>query len=169
MSLELIYDSEDGISPHWIYQQEVESMHAAGLTVVLKPSKDAKTLLRRGLIVDEEDFPDDPRYVQNSQTYASYGRIDRWYPLIADLTIRTFFCDSLEENVAEAVKELGWTRAFVKNSFKSLVEEDPLESVWPDVPLNQCSSSFRKTLGKGPTLSGNTCRRNISNWSAGTG
>jgi hypothetical protein len=150
MSFELIYDSEDDIIPHWLYQQEVETMRAAGLTVVLKPSKEAKTLLRRGLIIDEEDFPADPRYLQNGRTYSNYSRIDRWYPLIADLTIQTIFCGHLNENAAAAVKELGWTRTFVKNSLKSLVEQDPLESVWPDVAFESMLEQFSRNPRKGP-------------------
>jgi len=150
MSFELIYDSEDGISPHWLYQQEVETMRAAGLTVALKPSEKATTLLRRGLIIDEEDFPHDPRYLQDGQTYANYGRIDRWYPLIADLTIPTVFCDYLDARAAAAARELGWARAFVKNSYKSLVEENPLESVWPDVSFESMLEQFSKNPRKGP-------------------
>lgn len=150
MAFELIYDSEDGLSPHWLYQQEAESMRAAGLTVVLKPSEEAKTLLRRGLIIEEEDFPEDPRYLQDGRTYANYGRIDRWYPMIADLTIRTVFSDVLDEDVTAAVKELGWSRTFVKNSVKSLVEEDPLESVWPDVSFQSMLEQFSRNPRKGP-------------------
>jgi hypothetical protein len=150
MSFELIYDSEDGIIPHWLYQQEVEAMRAAGLTVALQPSEKAKTLLRRGLIIDEEKCPDDPRYLQDGRTYTNYGQIDRWYPLIADLTIHTVFCDHLDEQAAAAVKELGWERTFVKNSVKSLVGEDPLESVWPDVSFKSMLEQFSRNPRKGP-------------------
>lgn len=150
MSFELIYDSEDGIIPHWLYQQEVESMRAAGLTVAVQPSEKAKTLLRRGLIIDEEDCPKDPRYLQDGRTYTNYGRIDRWYPLIADLTIDTVLRNDLDENAAATVKELGWTRTFVKNSVKSLVQEDPLESVWPDVSFESMLEQFSRNPRKGP-------------------
>lgn len=150
MSFELIYDSEDGIIPHWLYQQEVETMRAAGLTVTLKPSEEATTLLRRGLIIDEEDFPDDSRYLQDGRTYANHSRIDRWYPLIADLTVPTVFCDYLDDRAAAVVGELGWSRAFVKNSVKSLVEENPLESVWPDVSFELMLEDFSINPRKGP-------------------
>jgi hypothetical protein len=150
MSFELIYDSEDGIIPHWLYQQEVETMRTAGLTVALQPSEQAKTLLRRGLVIDEENFPDDPRYLQDGRTYTNYGRIDRWYPLIADLTIQTIFCERLDENAIAAVNVQGWTRTFVKNSFKSLVGESPLESVWPDVSFESMIEQFSRNPRKGP-------------------
>jgi hypothetical protein len=149
MPFELIYDSEDGIFPHWLYQQEVETMRAAGLTVALKPSEEATTLLRRGLIIGEEDFPDDPRYLQDGRTYANHGRIDRWYPLIADLTMPTVFCDHLDERAAAVAGELGWSRTFVKNSLKSLVGENPLESVWPDVSFESMLEQFSVNPRKG--------------------
>lgn len=150
MPFELIYDSEDGIFPHWLYQQEVETMREAGLTVALKPSTEATTLLRRGLIIDEEDFPADPRYLQDGRTYANHGRIDRWYPLIADLTMPTVFCDHLDERAAAVVGELGWSRTFVKNSLKSLVRENALESVWPDVSIESMREQFSANPRKGP-------------------
>jgi hypothetical protein len=150
MSFELIYDSEDEKSPHWIYQQEVDSMRAVGMTCALKPSPEARILLRRGLIVEEEDFPTDPRYLQNGRTYANYGRIDRWYPVIADLTIPTVFCDQLDECASVKVNGLGWQRAFVKNSVKSLVIEDPLESVWPDVSFESMLQQFSINPKRGP-------------------
>ena len=77
-------------------------MRAAGLTVVLSPSKGSKTLLRRGRIIDEEDFPTDPRYLQDGRTYSNYNRIDRWYPRIADLTIPTVFSDCLDAGAASS-------------------------------------------------------------------
>lgn len=150
MSFELIYDSEDGITPYWLYQQEVETMRETGLTIALQPSEGATKLLRRGRIIDEDEFPKDPRYLQNGRTYANYGRTDHWYPQIADLTIQTIFCDHLDENAIAALKALGWTRTFVKNSCKSLVREDPLESVWPDVPFEVMQEKFSLNPRKGP-------------------
>ena len=149
-AFELIYESEDSVTPHWIYQQEVESMRAAGLAVALSPSKGSKTLLRRGLIIEEEDFPTDPRYLQDGRTYSNYNRIDRWYSRIADLTIPTVFSDFLDAGAAALVEELGWSRTFVKNSVKSLVEDDPLDSVWPDVCFERMLKNFSKNPRQGP-------------------
>jgi len=150
MSFELIYYSEDGELPHWLYQQEVESMRAAGLTVAVKPSAEAETLLRRCLIIDEADFPEDARYLQNGSTYSNYSRTDRWYPLIADLTIPTVFADQLDATAIAMIESLGWSRAFVKNAVKSLVEENPLESVWPDVSFESMREAFSLNPRKGP-------------------
>jgi hypothetical protein len=150
MSFELIYASEDDTSPHWLYQQELNSMRRAGLTVGIQPSAEATKLLRRCLIIDEDDYPKDNRYLQDAITYSNYARIDRWYPLIADLTIPTVFSDNLDESAVNAVHEQGWNRTFVKNSIKSLVEENPLESVWPDVSFECMLRKFNLNPRIGP-------------------
>lgn len=150
MSLELIYQSEAHGEIHWLFQNEAETMRNAGLTVRTHPSESATQLLRRSLIVDEEDYPSDPRYLQNARCYADHCRIDRWYPAIADLTIPTMFCTTLGNEAIALLKERGWTRCFVKNSVKSLVEDCPLESVWPDVGFDHMLEKFAMNPRKGP-------------------
>jgi hypothetical protein len=150
MSFEIIYQSESPGEIHWLYQNEAETMRQAGLAVRTEPSAAATRLLRRGLIVDEEDFPNDPRYIQNARCYADHCRIDRWYPAIADLTIPTVFCATLGNEAIALLKERGWTRSFVKNSVKSLVEECPLESVWPDVSFDLMQDKFEVNPRTGP-------------------
>ena len=125
-------------------------MREEGLAVRLMPSAKATRLLRRGLIMDQENYPSDPRYLQDYQTYMNHTHIDRWYPLIADLTIPTLFSDNLDDRAAALVKERNWSRTFVKNSVKSLVGEDPLESVWPDVSFESMLEQFSINPRKGP-------------------
>jgi hypothetical protein len=149
MFFEIIYHKEEG-DIHWLYQNEAETMRSVGLTVRTKPSVFATRLLRRGLIVDEEDFPIDDRYVQNGRIYANHTRIDRWYPLISDLTIPTVFCQDLGEEAVTAVQRQRWPRCFVKNAVKSLVDEDPLESVWPNVSFDEMKEKFAINPRKGP-------------------
>jgi hypothetical protein len=160
MSFELIYYSESKDEVFWLFQQEVEVMRAAGLTVNLEPSASATRLLRRCPIVDEENFPNDPRYIQDGRTYANLTRIDRWYPLIADLTIPTFFSTQLGDGEAAAAGERGWSRCFIKNSVKSLVQEDPLESVWPDVAFDVMLEKFSVNPRTGPY----TLRQYVPPW-----
>lgn len=150
MSFELIYQSEAHGEIHWLYQNEAETMRDAGLTVRTEPSESATRLLRRCLIVDEEGYPPDPRYIQNARCYSDHCRIDRWYSAIADLTIPTMFCTKLGNEEAALIKERGWSRCFVKNSVKSLVEESPLESVWPDVSFEHMLEKFAMNPRKGP-------------------
>jgi hypothetical protein len=150
MAFELIYYSEKNGAIHWFYQQEAEIMRKAGLTVRTEPTDAATCLLRRCLIVDEEDFPQDPRYIQDAKTYANLTRTDRWYPLITDLTIPTFFCNQLDSQAVALTKERGWSRCFVKNAVKSLVEQNPLDSVWPDVSFVTMEKEFAIKPRKGP-------------------
>jgi hypothetical protein len=150
MSFELIYYSEAKDEVYWLYQQEIEAMRAAGLISNLEPSESATRLLRRCLIVDEENFPSDPRYIQNGRTYTNLTRIDRWYPLIEDLTIPTFFSTQLGDDEAAAARARGWSRCFIKNSVKSLVGEDPLESTWPDVAFDVMLEQFSTNPRPGP-------------------
>lgn len=148
--LELIYHSDEDGDIYWLYRNEAESMRAAGLRVRLKPSRSATRLLHRGPLVDEEDFSQDARYVQNGRTYANHCRIDRWYPLIESLTIPTVFCEQLGDAALEKIRARGWSRCFIKNAVKSLVEEDPLESVWPDVSFETMVEKFSQNPRKGP-------------------
>jgi hypothetical protein len=149
MSLELIYDSTHLESEPTLYQQEYDSMTKAGVTVKLTPSDEATSLLRRGFIVDESEYPNDPRYIQNAKTYISYCRIDHWYDRIVDLTIPTIFIENLDKAAAIEIKRMGWTRAFIKDGVKSLMREDPLDSVWPDVSFESMLEQFSRNPRKG--------------------
>jgi hypothetical protein len=149
-ALEIIYCSDEDGDIYWPYRNEAEAMRAAGLSVRTEPSGFATRLVRRGPIVEEEDFPRDARYVQSGQTYANYSRIDRWFPLIEPLTIPTVFCEQLGEQAVEMIRARGWSRCFIKDAVKSLVEEDPLESVWPDIPMQTLREKFAMNPRKGP-------------------
>lgn len=150
MSFEIIYETDEDQEIYWLFRNEAQTMREAGMRVSTEPSESATKLLRRCLIIDGENYPDDPRYLQNGKIYASYNLIDLWYPLIQDLTIETLFCEELGNGAAKAVKAHGWSRAFVKNAVKSLVEEDPLESVWPDVSFDVMREKFAMNPRKGP-------------------
>jgi len=142
MAFELIYqDDEDG-RIFWLHRNEAKTMRAAGLTVRTKPSRTATTLLRRGPIMDEATCPKDPRYLQSPQIYSNYCCVHRWYEAIADLTIPTVFVNELGAEATKALEARGWKRAFVKNCIKSLVKENPLESVYPDVSFEELERGF---------------------------
>ena len=149
MPFEIIYQIDEEGDIFWLFRNEAETMRAAGMSVRTEPSDSATKLLRRCCIIEEEDYPRDPRYLQNGKIYACYNRIDLWYPLVQDLTIETLFCKELGNGAAEVVKAHGWSRAFVKNAVKSLVEEDPLESVWPDVSFDVMREKFAVNPRKG--------------------
>jgi len=150
MEFEIIYEQDEEGEIYWLYRNEAETMRAAGLKVRTQPSATATRLLRRGMIVDESNFPADPRYLQQAKTYANHNRIDRWYPLIEDLTIPTFFSEHLDGVAISQMRARGWSRCFIKNSVKSLVEEDPLDSVWPDVSFPVMLEGFSINPRVGP-------------------
>lgn len=150
MSFELIYEEDNEGQVFWLLRNEFKTMQEIGLCARTKPSSTATRLLRRGRIVDEENFPKDPRYVQNSQIYGNCCYINRWYPVIEDLTIPTVFCNQLGPEAILLAKQRNWNRVFIKNSVKSLVEENPLDSVWPDVPLEILVQKFSQNPRKGP-------------------
>ncbi len=149
MSFEIIYHANT-MPPHWLYRKEAPYMRRAGLTVRITPSNRATKLLIRSLIMNEGDYPKDPRYVQNGTIYTNLTRIDRWYSLIKDLTIETVFCENLEHQAEECIQKKGWSRCFVKNSIKSLVAEDPLESCWPNCTFKKLAVEFEKLQTNGP-------------------
>ncbi|MFN5962252.1 MAG: hypothetical protein ACK5CW_12295 [Verrucomicrobiota bacterium] len=151
MSFEIIYQSGDDGKVHWLYEREWEVMRESGLAVALEPSSSARSLLRRGLIMwEEEDYPSDPRYLQGAEAYRNFLRIDRWYPIIEPLTIPTVFCAELGASAERLIREQGWRRAFIKDRAKSLVEEDPLESTWPDVSFASMVGKFAQWGQRGP-------------------
>jgi len=150
MSFEIIYPAEDSGEIYWLFQSEAETMRAAGMVVRTVPSEAATRLLRRSLICDEEDFPSDLRYIQNGRCYANLTRIDRWYPVIENLTIPTMFCDTLGYEAVDLLQRRGWTRCFVKNAVKSLAEDCPLESVWPVVGFDVMREKFAMNPRIGP-------------------
>jgi hypothetical protein len=149
-NFEIIYLSNEGGDIDLLYQKEAAAMRAVGLLTRIEPSPSATHLLRRGLILDEDDCPKDSRYLQSARTYADYCRIDRWYPLIEPLTIPTVFCDHLGDSAIELIRARRWSRCFIKSSVKSLVENDPLESVWPNISLETLRDKFSQNSQTGP-------------------
>ena len=96
-----------------------------------------------------DEYPTDPRYIQSYDIYSKHTLTEHWYPLIQDLTIPTLFCGELNANAEKLIKDAGWTRAFIKDAIKSLVEEDPLDSVWPDVSFAKMRNEFSINPFKG--------------------
>ena len=146
---QIVYQEDDEGKIHWLYRNEAETMRKQGLNVGTRPSPTAGKLLRRCLIPNENDYPSDVRYIQSYSDYENHALTERWYYAIQDLTIPTLFCEDLNENTKKLIKDAGWTRAFVKNTIKSLVEEDPLDSVWPDVSFADMRRKFAENPRKG--------------------
>lgn len=150
MSFQLIYEEDEEGKIFSPFRNDADAMRAVGICVGTRPSAEASTLLRRGSVIDEKEFPIDPRYLQNGRIYGCYAYIHRWYSRIENLTIPTIFCDDLGPVSIAAIQARGWDRAFVKDAVKSLVEDDPLESVWPDVSFEVMRQKFSTTKRGGP-------------------
>jgi hypothetical protein len=145
---QIVYEAEDE-NIYWLFQREAEMMDKAGVSVCIEPSPSSTDLLLRSRIVAPADFPEDARYIQSREVYYDHLTIARWYPLIKDLTIPTIFCEELNEEASEAIFKEGWEKAFVKNGHKSIVEDSPLDSVWPDVSFESMLKKFSEHAFQG--------------------
>ena len=146
MSFQIVYQSEenDPNALHWLFHAEARSMEAAGIAVGTAPSAMAKRLLYRGTIIKEGCYPDDSRYIHDEKIYFNYLYRPRWYPVIEDLTIPTFFVDDLDDTTIRQIKNRGWEKVFIKDHAKSCYDDDPQKPVWPITDLKEIKTSIRE-------------------------
>ena len=122
---------------------DVEALRNAGFAVGETPLPEATTLIYHGEpIWSEEDYPQDPRYINTWEKCITMRRLSKYYPIIADLCIPTFFAKELNEEVETEIHRRGWQKAFIKNDIKSLEAIEIGASVWPDMPFNTMVQRF---------------------------
>lgn len=130
------------VNPRFI--EEVLAMERLGLSVGIEPDEQAEGLIYRGTMMwKETDYPNDSRYIQSWKEYISTSLLSVYYPLIKDISIPTFFADTLDNNTIEQIKQHQWNRVFVKNDIKSLWFIDDYASVWPDRSLEYMKEKFQ--------------------------
>ncbi|MBR3092816.1 MAG: hypothetical protein IKG99_07310 [Bacteroidaceae bacterium] len=155
MNLQIIYQSEcfEPSTPdfHNGWLNEMDAMRKCGISVSDTPHPEAEQLLYRSYMISEEkDFPTDPRYISRWQDYHATNDMSVYLPLIQDLTIPSFVTYELNRNTVATIKSLGWKRAFVRSSVKSLkymfpeshTEEDL--PVWPDVSIERLAEAYKE-------------------------
>ena len=129
---------------HCMFKDEANALLELGIMTDTKPLKEAKQLLYRGEFLTKENYPTDSRFINNFETYSNCLLIDRWYPIIKDLTIETFLSYDLNSETEKTIIEKGWTKAFVKNAVKSLTFISHEKSIWPSSSFSEMKSLFLK-------------------------
>lgn len=153
MRLQIIYQ-KDCFEPStpifyngWL--DEMAAMRALGISVSDTPAAEAERLLYRSYMISNEgDFPNDSRYISRWVDYCATIDMSVYLPLIEDLTIPSFVTEELNEHTVARILRLGWKRAFVRSSQKSLkymfpesktIEELP---VWPEVSMERLAEAY---------------------------
>lgn len=155
MKLQIIYQTAcfEPSTPDFYngWLDEIAAMRRSGLNVSTTPNPEAERLLYRSFIIsDKAEFPTDPRYISRWKDYYSTSDMSVYLPLIKDLTIPSFIVQELNKKTTEKIEALGWTRAFVRSSMKSLkymfpeshTEEDL--PIWPEVSMERLAEAYRE-------------------------
>ena len=144
---QFIYPSDSNGNIAEYFRSEVEAMRQIGLSVKTKPTDDASRLILRGFrLKQQEEYPNDKRYIQGWDEYMNTSRLSLYFNLIEDFSIPTFFTNKLGQSVADEIKKRGWERAFIKNDIKSLWGIDEMASVWPDNSFDYIASNLTKSF-----------------------
>lgn len=155
MKLQIIYPKKafesSTSSYHNGWLDEMDGMRQVGLDVTTSPSPNAERLLLRTFTINKkENFPTDKRYISQWKDYRATQEMSQCLPLIEDITIPTFLCDSLDGNTISEIKRKGWKRAFVRSNVKSLKYMFPESGteeqlpVWPDVSIERLADAYNK-------------------------
>lgn len=128
-----------------LYQKEALSFKKAGFLIGTQPLKHAEVLIYRGtMITEEEKYLIDQRFINNFQQNIDYLFLSKYYPVIADLTIETFFVTELNEEVIEMLNKMSWNKAFIKRDVKALEHIEEGKSVWPTTSLEEMTKLYNK-------------------------
>ncbi len=130
---------------------EAACFKAAGFNVGTTPHPQATKLLFRDIMIKDLDkVGANPLSVNNTEAILNATYLSRYYPLIEDLTIPTFFCNDLNDETEAEIHSRGWAKAFIKNDVKSLFSCSNTASVWPDTPFETMKTLFlEKPKGSG--------------------
>lgn len=128
------------------FAPEVEALKAFGFDVATKPSCEAKRLMLRSFIInDEKKFPIDKRYIQSWKQYCDTGDMSRYLPLIEDISIPSFIVETLNDSVVDEISRRGWDRVFIRTGMKSLWHNDIKLPLWPDTDMEIIRKSYEST------------------------
>lgn len=122
---------------------DVKALRKVGFVVGETPIPEATALIYKGApIWCEKEYPQDPRYINTLEKCITMRRLSRYYPIIADICIPTFFSKELDEEVAKEIHRRGWIKAFIKNDIKSLETIQLRASIWPDTSFGTMTQLF---------------------------
>jgi hypothetical protein len=118
-------------------------MLAMGVNVSTRPDEDTSHLMYKGYsIIDPENYPSDPRFLNSFEHNINYLLMSVYYPLIADLSIETFFVDDLNESVIAEIKNKGWDKAFIKRERRALEHIEEGKSIWPNTSFEEMKALY---------------------------
>jgi len=125
------------------FRSDAEIMLKMGIHVGIKPLDDATILMYKGFSVfKSENYPSDPRYINIFEHNINYLLMSVYYPLIADLSIETFFVDDLNESVIAEIKNKGWDKAFIKRERRALENIEEGKSIWPNTSFEEMKTLY---------------------------
>ena len=139
---------EKGTVIHF-FREDYHAFEKAGIPVALEPSPGAEHLIfLSSTIFRAEDYPTDPRYIHTYDINNFYLMMHRYYPVIEDLSIPTFFVDQLDERVDEEMARRGWQEAFIKKDAKALECVAHGMSIYPKHSFAEMQPYFDNMIGK---------------------
>ena len=129
-----------------VFQPEIEALRALGFIVEDSPQNNVQRILYRGFMVfHPNDYPIDKKMWQGWKEYQAMSLLSIYYPLIADISIPTFFTDDMNENLIRAeMDRWNWNSVFIKNDVKSLFGIDETASAYPLHPLSEIKENLTK-------------------------
>lgn len=128
---------------HELFKEEALAMSSLGIKVGLKTAEEATYLMRRGTTIkNAKDYPTDKRYLNCWNHNENYLYLSKYFPLIEDLSIETFFVDKLDHNVIELIQQKGWSKVFIKKDIKALEHIEEGKSVWPTTTFEEMNMLY---------------------------
>lgn len=137
---QIIYavDRENPDEIHSYFREEAKTMQNIGVLVGIKSIAEATKLMYRGTSISQAaNYPKDERYLNKANNCIDYLYLSKYYPLIEELSIETFFSDDLNESVIEEIEKRGWQKCFIKKDTKALEHIGEGKSVWPQTSFEE--------------------------------
>lgn len=130
-------DAEGSILQDYIL--ESKEMANFGFYINGFQNEEYDVLIYRGpTIRKRENYPNDKRYINNWVANERTQFMSRYFSLIEDFTIPTFFLDDLTQTkFLLELKQRGWNNVFIRSDSKSLYFDDINKCLWPRTSLDQ--------------------------------
>jgi len=136
-------DNPDDFHP--LFKEEALAMREVGFLVDIKPMTEATQLMYRGTsIILKNDYPKDKRYINTAENCIHYLYLSKYYPLIKEICIDTFFEYELGENVENQIIAKGWGKAFIKKEITALEHIEEGKSIWPNTSLEEMKKLYNE-------------------------
>ena len=134
------------------YTQEAQAMESIGFRVSGHKNDEDKCLIYRGSAIrKKESYPSDSRYVNNWIANERTQFMSRYFSLIEDFTIPTFFLNDLTQpQFMMELRQREWDKVFIRSDSKSLYFDDINKCLWPQASLDLISKHYTDYGFTGP-------------------